>query len=61
MLPVLVFDVNETLLDLSAFDRHFEQYLGDAAVRGIRRYFERVFSADAVRRLKPASEPYVRS
>lgn len=150
---ILVFDVNETLLDLSAFNAPFEQYFGDAAVRrewfsqmlliaftttitgayadfgtigrsalavverrhrralsdeqrsealgtirrlaphpdvegglrrlregglrlvtltnsteqvveaqlafaGLRQYFERVFSADAVRRLKPAPEPY---
>lgn len=30
---ILVFDVNETLLDLSAFDPHFERHFGDAAVR----------------------------
>ena len=30
---ILVFDVNETLLDLSAFDAPFEQYFGDAVVR----------------------------
>ena len=30
---VLVFDVNETLLDLSALDRHFEGIFGDAEVR----------------------------
>jgi 2-haloacid dehalogenase len=28
-----VFDVNETLLDLSALDEHFERIFGDAAVR----------------------------
>lgn len=31
--PILVFDVNETLLDLSALDPLFERYLGDARVR----------------------------
>lgn len=31
---VLAFDVNETLLDLSALDPHFESAFGDAAVRG---------------------------
>ena len=151
--PILVFDVNETLLDLSAFDPLFARHFGDARVRkewfsqvlliafastisgsyadfgavakaaldvvqarhqqqlpdearsqilgtirqllphpdvdaglrqlrdaglllvtltnstapvaeaqlthaGLRHYFERVFSADAVRRLKPAPEPY---
>ena len=151
--PILVFDVNETLLDLSAFDPLFARHFGDAGVRrewfsqvlllafantisgayvdfgavakaaldvvqtrhqrplsdearaqilgtirqlsphpdvdaglrqlrdaglrlvtltnstaqtveaqlthaGLRHYFERVFSADAVRRLKPAPEPY---
>jgi 2-haloacid dehalogenase len=30
---VLVFDVNETLLDLSALDPHFQRVFGDAAVR----------------------------
>lgn len=151
---ILVFDVNETLLDLAAFDPPFERYFGSAAVRrewfsqmlliafattitetyadfgtigrsaltvverrhrlslsdeqrsevlgtirqlaphpevegalrrlrdgglrlvtltnstelvveaqlahaGLRHYFERAFSADSVRRLKPAPEPYV--
>ncbi len=31
---VIVFDVNETLLDLGALDPHFRQAFGDAAVRG---------------------------
>jgi len=30
---ILVFDVNETLLDLSALDPHFQRVFGDAAVR----------------------------
>lgn len=30
---VIVFDVIETLLDLSAIDAHFERFFGDAAVR----------------------------
>ena len=34
MARVCVFDVNETLLDLSALDPHFERAFGDAAVRG---------------------------
>jgi 2-haloacid dehalogenase len=33
MPPVLAFDVNETLLDLSVLDPHFERTFGDAAVR----------------------------
>src|SRR5918997_3589991 len=33
MVRVCVFDVNETLLDLGALDRHFEQVFGDASVR----------------------------
>ncbi len=33
MKRVCVFDVNETLLDLSALDPHFERVFGDAAVR----------------------------
>lgn len=34
MSRVIVFDVNETLLDLSALDPHFERVFGSAAVRG---------------------------
>lgn len=34
MAGVLVFDVNETLLDLKALDPHFQQLFGDGAVRG---------------------------
>ncbi|MDG4820577.1 hypothetical protein O7635_01760 [Asanoa sp. WMMD1127] len=30
---VIAFDVNETLLDLSALDRPFEEALGSAALR----------------------------
>jgi 2-haloacid dehalogenase len=33
MASVCVFDVNETLLDLGALDRHFERIFGDASVR----------------------------
>jgi 2-haloacid dehalogenase len=33
MTDVIAFDVNETLLDLSALDSHFEQLLGSAALR----------------------------
>jgi 2-haloacid dehalogenase len=33
MKQVLAFDVNETLLDLSALDPHFERAFGDSAVR----------------------------
>ena len=29
----IVFDVNETLLDISALDSHFERIFGDAAIR----------------------------
>lgn len=34
MKKLIVFDVNETLLDLKALDPQFEQIFGDAAVRG---------------------------
>src|SRR5260221_14073704 len=30
---VIVFDVNETLLDLTALDTHFQRFFGDAAAR----------------------------
>ena len=33
MRRVLVFDVNETLLDLGALDPHFQRVFGDAKVR----------------------------
>ncbi len=33
MRPILLFDVNETLLDLRALDTHFEEKLGSAALR----------------------------
>ncbi len=38
MPQVLVFDVNETMLDLRALDPHFERVFGDAAVR--RQWFQ---------------------
>ena len=34
MTKVIAFDVNETLLDLSALDTSFEKVLGSAALRG---------------------------
>jgi hypothetical protein len=34
MTAVIAFDVNETLLDLSALDASFEEVLGSAALRG---------------------------
>ena len=90
MVPVCVFDVNETLLDLAALDgavrtavrragvrqAWFGQLLqsamvstvtgayrdfgtiGRAALDMTADRFEAVLSADAVRRLKPAPEPY---
>lgn len=33
MASVLVFDVNETLLDLRALDQHFERIFGDSSIR----------------------------
>jgi 2-haloacid dehalogenase len=33
MTQIVVFDVNETLLDMSALDGHFECVFGDAAAR----------------------------
>jgi hypothetical protein len=37
---VLVFDVNESMLDLRALDPHFERVFGDAAVR--RQWFQQL-------------------
>ncbi|MDQ7027129.1 MAG: haloacid dehalogenase type II [Anaerolineae bacterium] len=33
-MPTIVFDVNETLLDLAALDTHFERIFGHASVKG---------------------------
>lgn len=46
MLPVLVFDVNETLLDLRALDPRFEQVFGEARVRGL--WFSQVLQLSLV-------------
>jgi 2-haloacid dehalogenase len=43
---VIVFDVNETLLDLRAFDPHFEHLFGDAAVR--KEWFNQVLQSGLV-------------
>ena len=46
MSSVLVFDVNETLLDLGALDPHFRRVFGHAAVR--RQWFAQVFQSALV-------------
>ena len=46
MARLLVFDVNETLLDLSALDPHFERVFGEAAVR--RSWFQQVLQSALV-------------
>ena len=43
---IIVFDVNETLLDLSALDHHFERLFGDAAVR--KQWFGQVLRSSLV-------------
>ncbi|MCB0210174.1 MAG: haloacid dehalogenase type II [Anaerolineae bacterium] len=43
---IIVFDVNETLLDLSALDPHFERLFGDAAVR--KQWFGQVLRSSLV-------------
>lgn len=61
MASVIAFDVNETLLDLRALDAPFEQLFGSAALRSnanIRDYFDQVVSADWVKHLKSAPQPY---
>jgi 2-haloacid dehalogenase len=40
MQRIIVFDVNETLLDLKALDPHFERLFGSAGVR--RDWFKQV-------------------
>jgi FMN phosphatase YigB (HAD superfamily) len=69
----IVFDVNETLLDMSALDPLFADAFGDKGVRRVwffqtlqnamsatilGSYFDAVLSTDAVRRFKPAPEAY---
>ncbi len=46
MSRVIVFDVNETLLDLRAFDPHFQRLFGDAAVR--QEWFNQVLQSGLV-------------
>jgi 2-haloacid dehalogenase len=43
---VIVFDVNETLLDLGALDPHFERVFGDKAVKGA--WFQQVLQSALV-------------
>jgi 2-haloacid dehalogenase len=46
MRRVQLFDVNETLLDLTAMDPHFQRILGDAGVR--RAWFNQMISSALV-------------
>jgi 2-haloacid dehalogenase len=46
MKKLIVFDVNETLLDLSALDQEFERVFGDASVRG--QWFAQVLQSSLV-------------
>jgi 2-haloacid dehalogenase len=62
-LPLIVFDVNETLLDLETMEPTFERIFGEKnAMRlehgGIVDLFERRFSADGVKHHKPSREAY---
>lgn len=53
---VLVFDVNETLLDLNALNPHFERIFGDAAVRG--QWFAQLIQSAFVATITNAYEPF---
>lgn len=46
MTRVIIFDVNETLLDLSSLDEHFQRIFGDTAVR--RQWFQQVIQSALV-------------
>jgi 2-haloacid dehalogenase len=46
MPPAIVFDVNETLLDLQALDPAFERVFGDASVR--QQWFQQLLSSAMV-------------
>lgn len=56
MPTVLVFDVNETLLDLTALDPHFERNFGSAAVR--REWFAQLLQMAFVATLTQAYEDF---
>jgi 2-haloacid dehalogenase len=53
---ILVFDVNETLLDLRALDVHFERIFGDAAVRGL--WFAQFIQSALVATVTDAYTPF---
>ncbi len=46
MTRVIIFDVNETLLDLSSLDEHFQRIFGDTSVR--RQWFQQVIQSALV-------------
>jgi 2-haloacid dehalogenase len=56
MSRVIVFDVNETLLDLNALNPHFERIFGDAAVRG--QWFAQFIQSAFVTVMTNAYEPF---
>jgi 2-haloacid dehalogenase len=56
MRRVLVFDVNETLLDLAGLDPHFERIFGDAGVR--RAWFTQMIQSALVGTVTGAYHPF---
>jgi 2-haloacid dehalogenase len=56
MRRVQVFDVNETLLDLAALDRHFERLFGDAGLR--RAWFTQMIQSALVATVTGAYHPF---
>ena len=58
MLPVIVFDVNETLLDLAALDEDFKAIFGDASVR--RAWFTQMLQSAFVSTIIGSYQPFGR-
>lgn len=56
MKKILIFDVNETLLDLSALDTDFEKLFGDAAVR--KEWFAQFIQSAFVTIITEAYQPF---
>lgn len=56
MKPILLFDVNETLLNLSALDLHFERIFGNTAVR--QEWFSQVIQSALVKTVTNSYYPF---
>lgn len=55
-MPTIVFDVNETLLDLSVLDKYFARFFGDVHVRGA--WFQQVLQTALVTTILGTSQEF---